>query len=115
MCYSFFPCRGLLDGVWWFETYVSGLPIGSILTLQYDPWRRAWYVVPKRRFQTTSRRVITQKTEEFTSTEAEAYDLADIIHFCPQLPLDSFFTLTLLSKKRLRRTKEMYVDFREVF
>ena len=30
----------------------------------------------KRRFQTTSRRVVTEKTEEFSSTGAEAYDLA---------------------------------------
>ena len=34
--------------------------------------------VPKRRFQTTLRRVITQKTEEFSSTAAEAYDLATL-------------------------------------
>ena len=33
-------------------------------------------VVPKRRFQTTLRRKITQKTEEFSSTAAEAYDIA---------------------------------------
>jgi hypothetical protein len=33
-------------------------------------------VVPKHPFQTTSHRVITQKTEEFSSTAAEAIDLA---------------------------------------
>ena len=32
-------------------------------------------VVQKRRFQTTSRRVRTQKMEEFSSITAEAYDL----------------------------------------
>ena len=33
--------------------------------------------VPKRRFQTTSRHVITQKTKEFSPTAAEAYDLVN--------------------------------------
>ena len=33
---------------------------------ELDPWRRDQYVVPKRRFKTTLRRVKTQKTEEFS-------------------------------------------------
>jgi hypothetical protein len=35
-------------------------------------------VVPKRRFQTTLHRLITQKTYEFSSTAAEVNDLARI-------------------------------------
>ena len=68
----------------WFETDVSGLPIRPIFngqaiqeygfTLQ-DGTRQ---VVPQRRFQTTSRGVITQKSEEFSSTAAEVYDLAKV-------------------------------------
>ena len=41
-----------------------------------DPCRRDQYVIPKRRYQTTLRCLITQKTEEFGSTAAEACDLA---------------------------------------
>jgi hypothetical protein len=41
-----------------------------------SPWRWTRDVIPKRRFQTTSSRVITQKKEEFSSTAAETYDLA---------------------------------------
>jgi hypothetical protein len=41
---------------------------------EHDPWRWDWQTVTKRRFHTTLRRVITQKTEQFSSTAAEAYD-----------------------------------------
>ena len=75
--YSIFPSSGLLRGVRWFETDVSGLPISVIFNDQivwkWDPW-----VVPKRRFQTTSRRVRTQKTEEFRSTAADAQDMVSM-------------------------------------
>jgi hypothetical protein len=44
--------------------------------LQRPRCPRRWgrYVDPKRRFPTTSRRVITQKTEEISSTAAKTYD-----------------------------------------
>jgi hypothetical protein len=60
-----------------FETDVSELPIGPTSkdrAVQADPWGHDRYVVPKRRFQTTSRRIITQETEEFSLTAANAYD-----------------------------------------
>jgi hypothetical protein len=41
------------------------------LTLRWDR-----QVVPKRQFKTVLRCVTTQKTVEFSSTAAEAYDLA---------------------------------------
>jgi hypothetical protein len=68
---------GLLRGVKWFETDVSGLPIGLIFKCQTVHEEVSFFildsliledgtreVVLKRRFQTTLRRVITQKTEE---------------------------------------------------
>ena len=76
----------LLRCVRCFENNVSALLISPIfkgqdviedLFLEHpNSWRWDWYVGPKRRFQTTSLRVITQKTEEFSSTAAEAYGLA---------------------------------------
>jgi hypothetical protein len=42
---------------------------------QLDPSRWDQYVVPKRRFQTILRRLVTHKTKELGSTVAEAYDL----------------------------------------
>ena len=50
----------------------------------FDPWRFDWQVVPKRRFKTTSHRLITLKTEELNSTAAEADDLTWSVFCCPQ-------------------------------
>jgi hypothetical protein len=80
-----FPSSGLLRGVRWFETDVSGLPIRPIvkghiissLPIEVYYARLMVQTVPKRRFQTTSHRVITQKTEELSSTAAESW----ISHF----------------------------------
>jgi hypothetical protein len=47
------------------QTDVSGLPIGSPFNGQAVLEYGTPYVVPKRRFNTTSRRVITKKMEEF--------------------------------------------------
>ena len=58
------PPSGLLRGVWWFQTDVSKLPIGPVfkdsLTLEERDKQNS-----QNMFQTTLRRVITQKTEEF--------------------------------------------------
>jgi hypothetical protein len=63
------PSLGLLRGVRWFKTDVSGLSIGPILkgklSKKLDPLRCTRLVLPKRRFQTTLRRVIAKNTEEF--------------------------------------------------
>jgi hypothetical protein len=62
----------------WFGTDVSGPPIGTNLTvkigltLEDGTDRLSRNVV----FKATSCLVITQKTEELTSTAAEAYDLS---------------------------------------
>ena len=76
------PSSGLLRGIRWPETDVSGLSVPSSkvklpllldsLTLE-DGNRK---VVLKRRFQTTLHRVITQKTEEFRSPATEVCDVA---------------------------------------
>jgi hypothetical protein len=52
------PSSDLLCGMRWFKTDVSGLPIGPI------------FKGPKRRFQATSNRVISLKTEEVISIAA---------------------------------------------
>jgi hypothetical protein len=62
----------LLRGVRWSEADVSVLPIGPIFKSQNVPEKWDTYAVPKRRCQTTSPRVITQKTEELGSTAKEA-------------------------------------------
>ena len=50
---------------------------------QLDRWIWNGYVAPKRLFKATLRRVITQKTEEFTRTAANAYDFAKSVRlFC---------------------------------
>jgi hypothetical protein len=41
----------------------------KLLLKQLDPYRWVRFVVPKRRFQTTFRRVITQKKEEFIKVD----------------------------------------------
>ena len=84
------PPSGLLCGVRWFETDVSGLPVGAILKGQaihnfLDSWTLVddtRQVIPKRQFRNTLHRVITQKTEEFRSTAAEAHDL---VYFVPRI------------------------------
>jgi hypothetical protein len=52
-------------------------------------------VVPKRGFQTTSRRVITQKTEKFSATMAEDYDLVKYLSRGRLLYLSFLDILTL--------------------
>jgi hypothetical protein len=68
---SILPSSEILRGVRWLKTDVSGLHIVPIFKGQVvhekgqlDPWRWDRQVVPKRRFQSTLRRVITQQTEE---------------------------------------------------
>jgi hypothetical protein len=63
------PSSRSLCGVRWFETDFSGL-LWSFWSLKVGPIGS-----PKSPFHATSRRVITQKTEEFSSTAAEVYDL----------------------------------------
>ena len=65
----------------WFKTDVSEVPIRTtlkdqvVLLGQLDPLRWYIYVVSKRRFQTISHRVITQK-EEFSLTATEFHEFA---------------------------------------
>ena len=47
----------------------------TLLLGQLDPWRWERQIVPKRRFQTTLRRVITQKTEKFVSALVDMLNL----------------------------------------
>ena len=63
---------GSLCSVRWFETDVSGLTIGSVFK---SPSCTSW-PLKMRHIDNPSRRLITQKTEEFSSTAAEARDLA---------------------------------------
>jgi hypothetical protein len=55
----------------------------SCLLLEHlDPWKWNRQVLPKRRFQTTSRHVITHKTEEFSSTGGGKSAISHVInHF----------------------------------
>jgi hypothetical protein len=55
------------------QNEVSGLLGQEAWPLKMEP------TVPKRRFQTTSRHVITHRTKEFSTAAAEAYDLVFII------------------------------------
>ena len=63
------------------------------------------YVDPKRRFPTTSRRVVTQKTEEISSTAAKTYDPDDRLG----LPTDRtplyLVTATMVKTSTSHRTK----------
>ena len=48
-----------------------------ILVGLFEPWRWDWYVVPKRRYQTTNlRRITSQKSEGLNSVVAKAWDLS---------------------------------------
>jgi hypothetical protein len=67
------------------ETNVLGLPVGStfegqdVFFLAFEDWTgSSGLVVLKRQFRTTLCHVITQKTEEFSTTAGEACDLAYI-------------------------------------
>jgi glycyl-tRNA synthetase alpha subunit len=65
------PHSSLVRDVRWCETDVSRLPVCPVF-LEDEP------DIPKRRFHITSHSVITHKTEEFSSTAAEAYDIAEM-------------------------------------
>jgi hypothetical protein len=67
------PSSGLLSGVRWFETDVSGLFINHIFKGQAaQSLNKEPIGIPETSFQTTLRLVITQKREAFSSTAAEA-------------------------------------------
>jgi hypothetical protein len=56
----------VVRSVRWFDTDVSGVhicPTCNGQAVQEDPWRWHRYLVPKRRYQTTSHCVTTQKTD----------------------------------------------------
>ena len=57
----------------WFENDVSGLPIGNIFkgeaVEEARPLKVEKQVVPKRRFQTFLRRVVTKNAEKFKSVK----------------------------------------------
>jgi hypothetical protein len=54
---------GLLRGIWWFETDVSGLPVGRIFKDQADH----------------SRRVMTLKTEEIDFISIDIWDVFTLL------------------------------------
>ena len=78
--YRILPSSGLLRGVRWLETDVSGLRLGPIfndqnalLLGQFDPWRWDWLLVPKRLFLTTSCRAIIQSNRGGSLPSRELY------------------------------------------
>ena len=66
-------CNRRLGTPYWSLLQESKCPIFLDIFILEDGDQK---VVPKPRFQTTLRHIITQKTEEFSSIAAEACDLA---------------------------------------
>jgi hypothetical protein len=63
-----------------FRDYLSVLPSRvKLLLWQFDLWRWYLYVAPKRRFQTTSRCLITQKTENFCMSLLPTFGLGMVV------------------------------------
>jgi hypothetical protein len=75
-CVPYVASSEFLRRLKWFETDVSGLPIGpDNKTLEVGKVDS-----PETSVSIILRRVIAQKMEEFSSTETEAYDLATLNH-----------------------------------
>ena len=92
---------GLLYGVRWFETDVSGLPIGHMFkgqVVQEEPWRWDQQVITKRRLETTSHRVRTQRLNNsgrYNFTNAAPWCICPIC--CGTFGTDIVFRCNFLS------------------
>jgi hypothetical protein len=75
-------------------TRPSNINRSNPITVCYSCFNKIYHLlVPKRRFQTTSRRVITHKTDESNSTAVLAYDLEQ------SEPTISFVSTSTINRK----------------
>jgi hypothetical protein len=101
----------VLRGVTWLETDVSGLPIGTIFKGQVF-WIWGRQVVPKRRYQTTLRRVMTKKSEKFSSISAEAWGNAKFftVLYMNDFPDDGRIMVETCGEKRCKQVMDGLVQ-----